>query len=579
MNEDLKNQVVKLLEDEQNELDGALDNQSNVIAPSTIPKITITQNDDGTWSKNTEEVKSNMVDGSIDQINRNVIKSKANTLQEFCKIVDNKILTINNQIDTIKQQIIVLSTKATNGNCWPGVAASTILGSPIYSVTKSFVTNSTIKGETENIKIYPNMAGPGVNYGAVNVFEPDTIYRLTSSYAGYGYKNLPENVLLKNKDGTATGLNTDGSGSTLGNGRFDISTTLSSHQSSTFSSVGVGTTAIWTFYYPGAGVSPLASDTSVTASECVSIANSITSLYNQIISLRNEKDSLRADLDTIKDNKKEKELASWGMNRIENQIKERKTKNVSAIASVKSFNSNTTVNTNALVFHLDAGDSNSYSGVGTSWNDLSGFGNTTNIAPEGLTAATLEFSNGKFFTFNGTNQYAETVNKNALTNTSSWTMEVWFKINGAPSDITGSNVIVDTNPTGSTGNVITVDYGGAFGGSQNQLVYASRPSGGSYTNLLGPVLQNGYWYHAVVVRNGTTNTKLYTNGSLSATFSGNLPTESQSFTRIARFTDATYFSNISVSVIKIYQRSFTDEEVKIKFEESKRRYSLIEQTS
>lgn len=117
MNENLKNRVVKILEDEQNELNGALDNQSDVIAPSSIPKITVTQNSDGTWSKNTEEVDSNMVDGSIDQTNRNVIKSKADTLQEFCKIVDNKILTINNQIDTIKQQIIVLSTKATNGNC------------------------------------------------------------------------------------------------------------------------------------------------------------------------------------------------------------------------------------------------------------------------------------------------------------------------------------------------------------------------------------------------------------------------------------------------------------------------------
>lgn len=572
MNENLKNRVVKILEDEQNELNGALDNQSDVIAPSSIPKITVTQNSDGTWSKNTEEVDSNMVDGSIDQTNRNVIKSKADTLQEFCKIVDNKILTINNQIDTIKQQIIVLSTKATNGNCWPGVAYSTTNS----AITKSFLTNSTLKGETENIKIYPNMAGPEVDYGAVNVFEPDTIYRLTTPYTGYGYKNLPENILFKNKDGTATGLNTDGSGSTLGNGRFDVSTTTANHQSTVFNSVGVGTTAIWSFTYPGAGVAPLASDTSVTASECVSIANSITSLYNQIISLRIQKDSLRADLNTIKENKKEKELASWGMNRVEHQIGERKTKNVSAIASVKSFNSDTTVNTNALVLHLDAGDPNSYSGVGTSWNDLSGFGNTTNIAPEGLTAATLEYSNGKFFTFNGTNQYAEVVNKIGLTSTTSWTMEVWFRVNGAPSDVQYSNVIVDTDPTGGSGNMITVDYGGTGGvnGSQNQLMYASRPSGGSYTNLYGPILQQGYWYHAVVVRNGTTNTKLYTNGSLSATYSGNLPTGSQTFTRIGRWTDGTVYSNVSVSVVKIYQKAFTDNEVKVKFEESKNRYNL-----
>lgn len=82
--------------------------------------------------------------------------------------------------------------------------------------------------------------------------------------------------------------------------------------------------------------------------------------------------------------------------------------------------------TSSLVYYIDAGDATSYSGTGSTLNDISG---------QGLGATTLfnspTFTNSgasSYFTFNGTNQYAFTGNLvsefNSPSNTS-LTLEMW----------------------------------------------------------------------------------------------------------------------------------------------------------
>ena len=66
MNESLKNRAIELFEKDQKRLDGAFDNPSpDVTAPEKIEKVTVTQNDDGTYSKQTEEVDSNLYDHGV----------------------------------------------------------------------------------------------------------------------------------------------------------------------------------------------------------------------------------------------------------------------------------------------------------------------------------------------------------------------------------------------------------------------------------------------------------------------------------------------------------------------------------
>jgi len=91
----------------------------------------------------------------------------------------------------------------------------------------------------------------------------------------------------------------------------------------------------------------------------------------------------------------------------------------------KSY-SGTVVNeliTNGLVLHLDAGNTQSYPGSGTTWTDLSGI----NSSGELINSPTYNSSNSGYFQF-ATNTYARIPNSTAL-DTSTPSVEVWVKTN------------------------------------------------------------------------------------------------------------------------------------------------------
>ena len=115
---------------------------------------------------------------------------------------------------------------------WPGIAYSGTQASSarLGTQTITFVTSTTINNDIERVKTYVPMAGPGFNPGASNPFEPDTVKTLSPSNSGYGYKNLPDPIKFRSNSNVLTGSTVDGSGSNIGNARFDISTTLADHQ-------------------------------------------------------------------------------------------------------------------------------------------------------------------------------------------------------------------------------------------------------------------------------------------------------------------------------------------------------------
>jgi hypothetical protein len=640
IDETLRNQVIKILEDEQNQLVGVLDPQTGLKVPETISIIETQKNSDGSIVEKVVEQPSNYVNENVDSQLRSKFGDDAQTLQQYCKLIDDKIISINAEINSKKQTIVSLSTQATSGKCWPGIAFSTNF---LQFLDISNIV--TVNNDIENLRIYPNISGPTVRYDVKNPFEPDQVSELTSINSGYGYKNLQDPNFYKNKDGSLSGANIDGSGSLIGDGRFDISTTTSDHNARTVN----------TFYnYAGS---------TIPASTCVAIATSIFTIYNEIIQLRIQRDSLRTDLNTIKENKSQKELSSWGVNRIDNQIAVRQTKNISAISAVKAFNSDVTVNVDALVLSLDVGNPDSYSGIGTIWSDRSGNGNNATLFPT-TSSATYQYSDGYYLSFNGRNQYAQTGIKttNILGIGNTWTMETWFKVDGIPYDnfvgvvtttgnigiattaITGisttgiiigqyvrsnntsiigsattvvgiattnggtiyikpassntqnfnkvsftfgnysvqlnssTNAIVDANPTITGTNLLSVTHSqnGIFAGvATSRLVYTT--SGINTTHLVGSAITNGYWYHGVVVRNDTVNTKLYINGELSNSYVGDFPLGTASTTsfKIAAWTDEPVYSNVSLSVVKVYQRSYSNDEIKNKFNASKNRYGRI----
>jgi hypothetical protein len=312
--------AIEILQKEQSQIGLATNRQTDVEVPATITKVVATQNENGQWTTQTvEEENPAKSENVVEEIEQESGKD-AIVLREFCATVDNRILSFNAQINTLKDDIVTLSTEAINRNCWPGIAQSTLN----TSVTSFFGTNTNYLYDAETISRYADMEGPSPNYGVVNPFI-STSNTLTSTLVGYGYTNT------KSDDG----------GSSAGTARFDISTVgVSSHLSRTFDAIGINTTATWNWTYPGVGVSP-ATNTTLTgtdgANRCIEIANTITSKQNEITSIRAQRDALRSDLNTIKAKKSEKDLQNWGINNHKRQVEERKTANDGIITAIQNL--------------------------------------------------------------------------------------------------------------------------------------------------------------------------------------------------------------------------------------------------
>ena len=363
MNEELKKECIKLLQDEQDQLKGAFDPQSGGIeAPKTLGKVSVTQNSDGTYSKTTEEVESVIYDDSVVGVQEAKIKKDAQTLQSLCREIHDRIISFNSQINSKKQEIISLVQESQGRNCWPGIAVSLsnpqsgVVGGPRDFGAPGYILNQ----DRHVIEIYSSMAGPDVNYSMDNPFEPTRLTTLTSSNSGFGHEILRDNgglesntIEVERSDYSISGELDDESAfefpyldsfqntSSVGVVR-NVSNTKSDHEERTIFSSSI-------FIYSGAGGSGIgtdggaASDQSLTgsaaANRCVEISNTIATLKSEIIDLRAERDAL-VDLEAftkIMGKKMEKELQDWGSDALRQKQKNRETSNEAIINIVNNL--------------------------------------------------------------------------------------------------------------------------------------------------------------------------------------------------------------------------------------------------
>lgn len=337
IDDNLRRRGVQILSQEQDELDGAFDRQTDENAPKSREQKRIIKNSDGTWEETTEIVKQKFYDESVVGDKESKFKEDAEVLQKICREYDLALLKLNDSINEKKLQIKSLSDEALSAGC---TSFSRGIGEGI-GTTQPITWNN----DATRIKIYPKMAGPDVDYDTDNVFDPDKVIDLTKPYCGFGYKNLKDQATLLNKTGSgttvSTGSTTDGSGTPIGEVVF-ISQTAADH------------TAI-----------------GVDANYCVGIGNQIRSIYDEISDLRKERDSYLKDINNIKSVKSEKELMNWGYQNTKTESKRRKNKNKSAIDSINRLDSGEDVGDSRLVLYFDASDNSSYYGSGNIWYDIS----------------------------------------------------------------------------------------------------------------------------------------------------------------------------------------------------------------
>lgn len=219
--------------------------------------------------------------------------------------------------------------------------------------------------------------------------------------------------------------------------------------------------------------------------------------------------------------------------------------------------------TDGLYLHLDAGNSDSYPGSGTTWFDL-----TSNDLDFTLLNGTLYNSgfDGNF-AFDGSNDKAKISSGWTSFGADPFTIEAWFRVH-----TTGvAEALVSTQGGGN----------GTFQVAQNNSGYlvinATTTSGTGEGVTATSALSLNTWQQTVMVREGTgTNQfKIYKNGSLDATGTCTANLNSTAQIRIGNNRNGNHYFDGNIAIIRIYKnKALSAAEVIENYNNNRSRYSL-----
>lgn len=210
-----------------------------------------------------------------------------------------------------------------------------------------------------------------------------------------------------------------------------------------------------------------------------------------------------------------------------------------------------------LTLQLDANNSTSYPGSGTTWFDLAG--TQQNITLVGT--PTYTSTAPSYFSFNGSSQYG--TGAGAVLTTTTYTKSVWFYLNG----------YADNNLVSSAAGGHFIFMSGT--GSPTTRLYcghANWPNYGVFPSTATFSLST--WYNATLTFNTTDGMKLYVNGALDSTYTANKTAHGgNSSTNIATFGGGNLL-NGRIAKVYCYNRSITAAEVLQNYNADKAKFGL-----
>jgi hypothetical protein len=214
--------------------------------------------------------------------------------------------------------------------------------------------------------------------------------------------------------------------------------------------------------------------------------------------------------------------------------------------------------TDGLVLCLDAADSLSYPGSGTTWTDLSGNSNNGTLT----NGPTYSSTNGGSIVFDGSNDYVDCGNSSNLSITVG-TVCAWFK----KSHGSGYKGLVDKGRDGYGAWSLNVDE------TANTATFKAHISGNSRLIVASSSYGNDTWTYVCGVYDGT-NLLIYQNGTLSnsASYSGTIGTNSESV-RVGSANDGLYF-NGNIVQVQIYNKALTAAEIQQNFNALRGRFGI-----
>ena len=232
----------------------------------------------------------------------------------------------------------------------------------------------------------------------------------------------------------------------------------------------------------------------------------------------------------------------------------RKTRNLNT-----TFLANSPIVLNGLVLWFDAGVSDSYPAGGTVWKDLAGSNNGTLV-----NGPTFSKSNGGSIVFDGVNDYITQTSSGIITNNIS--VDIWFNTNSTKiyAGLLGSN--------------ITEKYEMLIKNASNLEISLSP---GNYIQH-NTILSINTWTNIIVSASNGVAWKVYKNGVDLGTPPTIVGTYQISGTGVSNIYQGTIRSDVSgtfafsgnISLIKIYNRALSQNEITQNYNAMKGRFGL-----
>ena len=220
------------------------------------------------------------------------------------------------------------------------------------------------------------------------------------------------------------------------------------------------------------------------------------------------------------------------------------------------------INDSSLVLYLDAGRTDSYSGTGNTWIDLSG--NANNGAM--INVPVYNAANSGYFIFNGANT-AFQVNRPVQDD---FTISFWFNTtsnNGTPGSWYNGMGLVDCE----VGGVVN-DYGTSIG--QGKVMFGV---GNPDTTIISTnTYNNGAWHHVTATRIKSTGAMaLYIDAVLVGTVTGGTNSQTAAtYMRIGSIQLGAPYFNGSISAVQVYNRALISTEIQQNYNAFAPRYNL-----
>jgi hypothetical protein len=220
--------------------------------------------------------------------------------------------------------------------------------------------------------------------------------------------------------------------------------------------------------------------------------------------------------------------------------------------------------TSGLILSVDANNTSSYPGSGTTWTDLSGINNT-------LSLANTTFSTGNMV-FNGANSYAY---KSGIISapTTKLSLDIWVKL----IDYTVPRYVcaLGKDIGGATGGMALIAYG--FSSLGYNIFFEFGSGSGRVSSGIVPPINT--WMNWVVTADGT-NTRIYRNGTLLASaLQGAGSVVSGACCSIGSYLNASgsptaYFHNGSIGSVRFYNRAISQVEISQNFSVTRNRFGI-----